>query len=512
MRLYPWQQQCLHAWTNHNCRGIAHVVTGAGKTFLALSAIDRYREKYPDAVVRIVVPTIPLALQWQTALLHHAESGDDRPGFCGGGAHDSPDQRIMIYIVNSARAFLPAHIRRSFSLGQHVLLICDECHHYQSSQNRKIFSFLDSARPDSGLYASLGLSATPFDIGDSGILLRSLGPVIFRYDFDAAAADGIVSPFSVCETAVSFLPEERRAYGQLSLEIGIILQKLYKAYSYLETLSPDAFLKAVTALAREQHMDPSHPAVAYLLLCWKRKDISVLASSRLLCGISLIRQLPPASRVLIFSERISQAEAMAAMIRRKLGPVCAVYHSGMTREARNRNMQAFRDREYRVLVSCRCLDEGIDVPDASVGIVLSGASVPRQRIQRLGRILRRSADKAAATLYYLYIQESAEDRCYLPGLESSRSVSLHYSAAEQVFSGELYEYAAAELLRECSDKGYSDAALKETRRCLIEGLPRTDYLLPAETLLALQAQAGAIHDRNYFRVMNQMRQRFSGSE
>ena len=68
MKLYRWQQECLQAWENHGYRGIVHVVTGGGKTFFALSAVDRYLEKYPDAVVRIVVPTIPLALQWQTLI------------------------------------------------------------------------------------------------------------------------------------------------------------------------------------------------------------------------------------------------------------------------------------------------------------------------------------------------------------------------------------------------------------------------------------------------------------
>jgi len=508
MKLYSWQRECLQAWEQRHCRGIAHVVTGAGKTFLALSAMDRYLENHPDAFVKIVVPTIPLALQWQTALLHHVSSEDLRPGFFGGGVRDKPDRRVMIYIINSARTSLSDHVRKAFSLGRHVLLVCDECHHYQSPQNRRIFGFTDSPFFPEGLYASLGLSATPLGTGDDEILLRAIGPVVYRYDFSAALADGIVSPFSVCETAVSFLPEEQSAYSALSLEIGICLRKLYKACPYLEQLGGNAFLKAVSKLARAADMDPSNPAAAYQLKCWERKEISVLAESRLLCALSLIRLLPDYERILVFSERIAQAEALARLIRRKLGNICSVYHSEMTQDARKRNMDAFRTGQVRILVSCRCLDEGLDVPDASVALVLSASAVPRQRVQRLGRILRRAEGKAAASLYYLYIRESADDQTFLPGIDAARTVSLQYSASENDFSNELYEYAATQLLNEKKAAGYSPQLIKEYRRCLIEGLPRTDYLLSPATLSALRDQAVSPHERNYWLAMKQLSRYF----
>ena len=114
MKLYRWQQECLQAWNTACFRGIAHVVTGAGKTFLALNAMDLYLARCPDARIRIVVPTIPLAQQWQLALLHHVKAPSLRPGFWGGGIHSPADSRVMIYIVNSARDSLSQHIRRDF--------------------------------------------------------------------------------------------------------------------------------------------------------------------------------------------------------------------------------------------------------------------------------------------------------------------------------------------------------------------------------------------------------------
>lgn len=81
----------------------------------------------------------------------------------------------------------------------------------------------------------------------------------------------------------------------------------------------------------------------------------------------------------------------------------------MEQEVRRLALERFRDGELRILISCRALDEGFDVPDADVGIVLSCASIERQRIQRMGRILRRREGKQISSLYYLYLEHTVED-------------------------------------------------------------------------------------------------------
>ncbi len=505
MKLYSWQRECLQAWEANHFRGIAHVVTGAGKTFLALKAMDSYLSRWPKAKVRIVVPTIPLARQWQLALLHHAGTPELRPGFFGGGIRDSEDRQVMIYIINSARDALSDHIRRDFALGYHTLLICDECHHYQSPQNRRIFDFTAVSPSPGELYASLGLSATPFGSSDDEILLRALGPEIYRYDVNAAAQDSIISPFTVCETAVSFLPSELKLYRQLSCELMILMQKLLKAYPELNAISDTAFMKAVGKIARKANMDPENPAAVYLLKTWERKEVSVLAQARILCCLALIENLPEHERILIFCERISQAEEMVRALRRQYGNSCGIYHSEMTHEARQRNMADFRENRTRILVSCRCLDEGIDVPDASMGIVLSGAAVARQRIQRLGRILRRSEGKESACLYYLYIQESCEDSAFLPGLKAGDSFALYYRSQDRVFENDLYVYAASELMNQGRTAAYTAPQLQELRRCLMEGLCRADCLLPEEAIVRHIINAGhSTHERNYWQTMRKL--------
>lgn len=504
MRLYDWQRECMDAWERGGRRGIAHVATGAGKTVLALEAIRRVRRQYPSAVVKIVVPSIPLAHQWKNALLRDGDTAGDRPGFFGGGRRDDPDTKIMIYIVNSARASLAAHVRRALSLGRQVLLICDECHHYASPHNRRIFDFLTPGVLNGGQYACLGLSATPLGTEDDAALTGALGPVIYRYDYDDAVREGVLSPFAVCEVSTSFSEQERAEYARLSEEIALNLNALFEAHPELKELGKLAFLRAVSRMARDSGMDPEDPAVAFLLKTYQRKEVSVLASSRVRCGLELLKRLSPEDRVLIFSERIAQAEDMTAAIRRRVGNVCALYHSGMTREARARSMAAFRDNTARVLVSCRCLDEGIDVPDANIGIVLSGSAVERQHVQRLGRLIRRAPGKDAACLYHISILESAEDPAFLPGLDPDARFSLRYYPAEGDFANDLYEYAAGTLLDAARRGGMDEKALRELRACLIEGLTRADWLLPEEVIDQRMQGATTIHDRNYLRAMKRL--------
>lgn len=512
MKLYTWQKKCLEAWRENRYRGIIHVVTGAGKTVFALATIDELKSRYPDVRIRIVVPTIPLANQWKTALMHHMRDETWRPGFFGGGRNDNPDQRVMLYIINSARDSLAGHIRRDLALKRPVFLICDECHHYQSKENRKIFDFLTPAIREGNLYHSLGMSATPFGTANDAVLTSSLGDEIYRYDFNAAAADGVISPFTVCEISASFLPKERKEYVEISDKIGFQLKRLFFYYPHLKGLSESRFMKMVTAIARDTDMDPENPATAFLMLAYQRKKITNLAKARLRCALSLVQSLHDTDRILIFCERISQAEEMLSLLRRQYGNACSLYHSGMTKEARKRILEAFRTGQSRILVSCRCLDEGIDVPDANVGIVFSSSAVARQRVQRLGRVIRRSQDKATACLYYIYIRESSEDAAYLHGLEEADHFGIRYYSEENVFSNDLYEYVAANIVGLARKKGYNQKQLHELRRCLSEGLVRADCFLPVKTVRNYSKAAKDRHECNYWNVMKKVGDEFRKKE
>ena len=114
-------------------------------------------------------------------------------------------------------------------------------------------------------------------------------------------------------------------------------------------------------------------------------------------------------RILVFHERIGKAEQLASILRAR-GAACAVYHSGIGPALRRDNLRLYRGGLVDVLITCRALDEGIDVPATTVAIVVSSTASTRQRIQRLGRALRAAPGKELASVYTLYATEPEEKR------------------------------------------------------------------------------------------------------
>lgn len=525
MQLYPWQQEALHAWQENHFHGIINVVTGAGKTVLALAAAVHLEKSIPIPLrVKIVVPTIPLASQWASAVRNILPFFTDchpRPGYYHGTRKDDSDRQYMIYVINSARYALARHIIADLQNGYHVLLIADECHHYASPENQKIFDFLrpgEKGTPNrisiscgnsgDSRYSSLGLSATPQVSGYASVLEPALGKEIYQYGFSAAVRANHVCDFSIFQIALSFTADERQQYDELSTRMSSIYNRLIQEYPYLKHLKRSAFFGVLNRIAAQDNGGSDSAAETYLTLSYKRKAISSTASARQSCVLALIEQLDshgPKARILIFGERISQARQIHKALSVKYPNQTGCYHSEMSSHAKKNTLAAFRNGSIRILVSCKALDEGLDVPEVTVGIILSGSSVSRQKIQRLGRILRRTPEKSAACLYYLYIKESSDDSAFLADQEDDFSVcNLSYCAGDHSFSHPAYEKAAASILEKASDKGISAKLQKEIRLCLLSGLIRPDWMADEIECEKRIRHANHKRERNYWICMKWM--------
>lgn len=522
MGLYTWQKESIRIWYENQFQGIVNVVTGGGKTVMALYAA-RVLEKYLKSQstdtcsslrIKIVVPTFPLAAQWARAMekyLPDCGSLQQKPGFYHSERKDNPQRKYMIYIINSARYSLARHIVEDIQNGFHIMLIADECHHYASPENQKIFDFLKTNVDAKKYYHSLGLSATPQVHNYHSVLVPALGKEIYQYGFSKAAKEKNVCNFSIYQIALSFTSKEGAEYGEISDKLSIIYQRLMKKYPYLRTLDRTRFFAAVSRIAEENEKDTSSLARVFLNLSYKRQELNHMASSRISCTVTLVDLLDSKERILIFGERIKQAEKVYKELSRRYPNQVGCYHSEMSPLARKNALARFHDGSSRILVSCRALDEGIDVPDATVGIVLSGASVNRQRIQRLGRILRRQKEKYFVCLYYLYIWESADDSAFLPDQEEKFTVcNLSYNSGENIFCHPSYENTAASLLKITEKNHVGKILLNEMRRCISVGLVRSDWLLPVDICSEQIKKAKNQREKNYWICMKQMA-KLSGS-
>lgn len=517
--LYKWQEECLERWFVNRGRGIVQAVTGSGKTLLALTAINRMDEKLNGKLlVKIVVPTGALMLQWSRELREYLSSIHEEDesssgaqdtisetiGLRGGGYKSAPDCKYMIYVINSARYELARQILAELRRGENVLLIADECHRYESGQNRLIFEFLPHIKEYEDHFFSLGLSATLPSGQAQRYLISSLGRKIYHYGMDEAAASNTVCPCDVYHISLTFRPEERAEYDELSDEMIFLYGKLLKIYPSLNALTQKEGFEFLRSLASGKNRKTAETASLYMNLTFMRKRLVCLASARIICACDLVTCLDTREKIIIFGERINQADELYRLLQEKYPEKVGRYHSKMGHQANKNTLERFRTGSIRILITCKAVDEGLDVPDASIGIILSGTSTQRQRIQRLGRIIRRKKAKGRAILYYLHIEETSEDSCYLPDVREHRLFELSYDDETRQFINPSYDDRASALRCEMEDSGAGMEILKEVDRCLRLGCVRSDWIAEPSVIEEQIRNARYISEKNYWVCMKKL--------
>ncbi len=114
-----------------------------------------------------------------------------------------------------------------------------------------------------------------------------------------------------------------------------------------------------------------------------------------------ILQAHPGERIIVFTNDNATAYQIG---KRYVLPVLT--HLTRPKE-RKKMLEAFRSGSVDVLVTSKVLNEGVDVPEASIGVVISGSGAVREHVQRLGRILRHQEGKRA-TLYEVVSKDTGE--------------------------------------------------------------------------------------------------------
>ena len=372
LRIEPraWQRTALDEWRTA-MRGVASVVTGGGKTVFAFLCIETFLKVYPGGQIVIVVPTITLLDQWFVGL--QEELGvpvKDIACFSGEEKADGP-RTINILVINTGRTLV-----RELAATAKTLLIVDECHRAGSPENALALQ---------GSFAgALGLSATPkreYDQGFEHYVVPILGPVIFEYDYVQAHHDGVVTPFDLVNVHVDMLPHEQVEYDKLTRRVAVLFQKVKKGAGNEEQLKR---------------------------ILQQRAGISATAKMRLPVAAKIVDSNRGA-RTIVFHERVSSAKDLYDILQKRNHSVC-LYHSQIAPSVRRDNLRLFRRGVFDVLISCRALDEGMNVPETTIAVIASSTASQRQRIQRLGRVLRPAKGKDKATIYTLFATEQERNR------------------------------------------------------------------------------------------------------
>ncbi|MEK6285786.1 MAG: DEAD/DEAH box helicase [Acidobacteriota bacterium] len=421
--LHDWQSSCLDAWFTANKRGVVKVVTGAGKTTLALAIIERLQQTtVSDLCVAIVVPTIVLLDQWRSEILKGSNLPPACIGFVGAGQSDSFEAgaRIIIAVLNSASKKLAQDVQRS-GISDRLLLIVDECHRAGAAEMRRVF--------ETKRAYSLGLSATPEretdiseeaengeDVNSSGVLPfestvigQELGNVVFELNYAEAIQQGILPPFRIIHYGLPLSELESKEYKRVSREITDL-------QGDLQTRNRRGL--GLIRWCKSQASRGDRRAARYISLLGDRKRLLYKTESRSAAVVQILQQhlaQNPKANAILFHESIEEVMSLFAKLR-ELGFQVVAEHSGFPDSMRARSIHLFRDGIARVIVSARSLIEGFNVPAADIGIVVAASASVRQRIQTLGRLLRKNSlndgSEKTAKLFVLYTRDTVDEFIY----------------------------------------------------------------------------------------------------
>jgi superfamily II DNA or RNA helicase len=366
-----YQQEALSAWQANDRQGSVILPTGSGKTFLAVQAIA-------DAGVStlVVVPTIDLMNQWHATLTN--AFGDQLPdgvGVLGGGNHDVTDITVTTY--DSAYRYINEYG------DQFGLLVVDEVHHLPAPTYQQIPEMMIAPY-------RLGLTAT-YERADGAHeeLVDLLGTVVYREEVDELAGE-YLSEYETIHLGVELTADERGRYNEE-----------YQIYrDYVDSHEFDLWKEeGYQEFLKRTSYDPQGRRA---LIAKQRAETIARTAEKKLDTLDNLLKRHYDDRTIIFTAN----NEFAYEISQEFVVPC-ITHQTETDE-RTEILNRFRTGEYSMLVTSQVLDEGIDVPAANVGIILSGSASKRQYAQRLGRILRQTDDRQPARLYEIITEDTME--------------------------------------------------------------------------------------------------------
>jgi superfamily II DNA or RNA helicase len=387
----PYQTASIEAWQANKRNGIIILPTGAGKTHVATMAIEICKRQ-----TLVVVPTLDLMNQWYELLL---STFNAEIGLIGGGFYEIGAITVTTY----ASAF-----RHQERIGnQFGLVIFDECHHLPSEGYKYAAEFAIAP-------FRLGLSATP-ERDDAGeeLFKEIVGDFVYRLEAQELAGE-YLADYVVERIEVDLSAEERAAYQHE--------RAIYTDFKRRKNLPYGHEGWRLFLIHSAKSEEGRRAMKAYR----NQKKIALGTNSKLRVLQDLLT-LHKHDKVLIFT---AENEMVYRISKDFLIP--AITHETNVKE-RKFWLDAFNNSGVLALTTSKVLNEGVNIPDASVAIILSGSGSSREHIQRLGRILRKKGDKQAV-LYEVVARNTSEEFT-----SQKRSDARQFQDVKQRFKRGLFE-------------------------------------------------------------------------
>lgn len=420
----PFQHQtdAISNWIANGCRGILEHATGSGKTVTAMIAIKDHVLSGEPAIV--LVPSKLLLRQWAKEL--HDEipqatllkAGDGNVKWKKGRllkdfTVDDKSLKPRIVLATNQTASSEDFIRK-VEAGPHLMIVADECHQTGSPENSAVYQVSAGKR--------LGLSATPIRYGDPEGTARMFdyfgGVVQPVFTLDDAIRTGRLVEYEYHPHEINLTAEEAAEWKDLSEKIK----------------------KEAARSSRDKNGKPVLSDFAKMLLI-RRSRVAKKAINKERLAIRILEEeYEEGEKWLVYCEDKTQLGSIFQQLKAK-GMHVNEYHTSMDSDM-DATLDWFR-KQGGILVSIRCLDEGVDIPDISHALVLASSQNPRQFIQRRGRVLRKAPGKTLAVLHdAIVVPVDMENES-----EQMALVKSEFCRAIEFANGALNKSAAANLRR-----------------------------------------------------------------
>lgn len=361
--LREYQREAVSVWKERGS-GVISLPTGSGKTVIGIAVLAEVKRS-----TLIVAFTKDQMLQWYDSVFKFTDANKSDVGL-----YYSAEKSIKpITITTYHTAF--RHMKEL--VGKFDLIIIDEVHHLPADKFKQIALKCIASK-------KLGLSATPMrEDGKHEELFKLMGGLIYYKSPQELIQKGYLAPYELIQIRVDLTPREKIKYSSL--------------FSQFMKFSKGKKVSELLQLVKEGNSD----AVEAIKIYNEMKKIVNLAENKIRALDNIIEK-EKGNKILVFTQYVDQAEEIA----RKYN---AYLITGKVNKAeREKILKLFKTLKSGILVLTTVGDEGIDIPDANVGIIVTGTGSRRQFVQRLGRLLRPNNGKVAK-LYEIVTRGTAEE-------------------------------------------------------------------------------------------------------
>ena len=383
----PHQLDALEKWFKNGRRGILEHATGSGKTFTAICAIKHSLDN--GFVPLVLVPSKELLYQWNEEIKKELSGYNDiRILLCGDGnnawksegllnAYSMPSpSRKKVIIATMDTAVSPLFLKNLYT-GEKLCIIADEVHRMGSEKRRKFFQVRAGAK--------LGLSATPKRFGDlqgTAEMFEYFGGLIDPpFTLQNAIESGVLTGYFYYPCIIQLSENEQEEWNSLTNQISV---------------------QYARAISKDDSTSPfDNPFIKKLLL--RRSRLLKNASGKIQLAVEVLKsKFQAGQKWIVYCDNKTQLKMVMDQlnsINSVPGLIAYEYHSEMAGD--REQTLAFFQSFGGVVVSIKCLDEGVDIPATTHALILASSRNPREFIQRRGRVLRKS-DQTGKLYAYLY--------------------------------------------------------------------------------------------------------------